>query len=98
MHPCNNAALKVYGNLRGTPQRMPVEHSEWHLHHGATAREFDPRKCPPPWPPVPSFEGPVDAFLLHPYGDLDKSVETGSQFSVQLVYAASIAGSRFNLV
>jgi hypothetical protein len=49
---------------------------------------------------VPAFEGAVDAFLLHPYGDLDKSVETGPQSRLQPVYAASIAGRRMmhNLV
>ncbi|MBP8021272.1 MAG: hypothetical protein KAY75_02365, partial [Limnohabitans sp.] len=37
----------------------------------------------------------ADAFLLHPFGDLDKSVETGSQSSFAPIYALSTAGNRF---
>jgi type IV pilus assembly protein PilA len=43
---------------------------------------------------VPAFGQLVDAFLLHPFGDLDKSVETGAQSSLQPVYALSTAGNR----
>jgi len=32
--------------------------------------------------------------LLHPFGDLGKSVETGSQSSLQQIYADSTAGNR----
>ena len=47
-----------------------------------------------PWPAGPAFAQPVDAFLLHPSGDLVKSVETGSQSSLQRVHAGSTAGNR----
>jgi hypothetical protein len=45
---------------------------------------------------VPAFGQLVDVFLLHPFGDLDKSVETGAQSSLQPVYALSTAGNRIN--
>ena len=50
--------------------------------------------CPPPWPQGLAFEQAIDAFWLHPFGDLCKSVETGSQSSLQLVYVALTAGNR----
>jgi hypothetical protein len=34
--------------------------------------------------------------LLHPFGDSNKSIETGVQSSLQPVYAMSTAGNRFN--
>jgi hypothetical protein len=34
--------------------------------------------------------------LLHPFGDLDKSVETGSESSFAPIYALSTAGNRLN--
>jgi sulfate/thiosulfate transport system permease protein len=40
------------------------------------------------------FEPPVDAFLLHPFGDLVKTIKTGAQSSLKPVYAASTAGNR----
>jgi hypothetical protein len=43
---------------------------------------------------VPALGQQVDAFLLHPFGDLDKSVETGAQSSLQPVYGALTAGIR----
>ncbi|MFM7294937.1 MAG: hypothetical protein ACKO1K_09040, partial [Burkholderiales bacterium] len=46
------------------------------------------------WPPVPAFGQQVDAFLLHPFGDSNKSIETGVQSSLQPVYAMSTAGNR----
>jgi len=36
--------------------------------------------------------------LLHPFGDSNKSIETGVQSSLQPVYAMSTAGNRFNSV
>jgi uncharacterized protein YbdZ (MbtH family) len=42
------------------------------------------------------FEPPVDAFWLHPFGDLDEFVETGTQSSLWPVYAPSTAGNRIN--
>jgi hypothetical protein len=33
--------------------------------------------------------------LLHPFGDSNKSIETGVQSSLQPVYAMSTAGNRF---
>jgi hypothetical protein len=45
---------------------------------------------------VPAFGQQVDAFLLHPFGDSNKSIETGVQSSLQPVYAMSTAGNRFN--
>jgi magnesium-transporting ATPase (P-type) len=47
-------------------------------------------------PPVPAFGQQVDAFLLHPFGDSNKSIETGVQSSLQPVYAMSTAGNRLN--
>jgi hypothetical protein len=38
---------------------------------------------------VPAFGQQVDAFLLHPFGDSNKSIETGVQSSLQPVYAMS---------
>jgi hypothetical protein len=34
--------------------------------------------------------------LLHPFGDSNKSIETGVQSSLQPVYAMSTAGNRTN--
>jgi hypothetical protein len=36
---------------------------------------------------MPGFAGQVEAFLLHPFGDLYKSVETGCQSGLQPAYA-----------
>ena len=46
---------------------------------------------PPPWPQGLASEPAVDAFWLHPFGDLCKSVETGSPSSFPLIYFASTA-------
>ena len=60
--------------------------------HGPTGRGFDRRECPSPWIQGLASEPAVDAFWLHPFGDLCKSVEAGSQSSFSLVYFASTAG------
>src|SRR5437899_11556748 len=73
---------------------MSAVHWVWRCRHGPIAREFDRPGCPPPWPPVPAFGQRVDVFLLHPSGDLDRSVKTGSQSSLQTVCDLSTAGNR----
>jgi hypothetical protein len=42
-----------------------------------TLHEFARPAYPRPWPPVPAFGQQVDAFLLHPFGDSNKSIEIG---------------------